>query len=74
MERYNSLAAGKNQKQQNFETLALPLKNQIYSKALRMTKNPIDAEDLVQDTFCGPTAFLIASSPERIFSAGCIAS
>ena len=39
------------QKHKNFEALAFPLKNQIYGASLRMTKHPLDAEDLVQDTY-----------------------
>lgn len=34
-----------------FETDALPFLDQLYSAALRMTRNPQDAEDLVQDTY-----------------------
>jgi RNA polymerase sigma-70 factor (ECF subfamily) len=34
-----------------FETEALPFLDQLYSAALRMTRNPADAEDLVQETF-----------------------
>ncbi len=34
-----------------FETDALPYLDQLYSAALRMTRNPADAEDLVQETF-----------------------
>jgi RNA polymerase sigma-70 factor (ECF subfamily) len=68
MERNTSSAAGKNQKQRSFETLALPLKNQIYSQALRMTKNPIDAEDLVQDTFLRAYRFFDRFEPGTNFS------
>lgn len=34
-----------------FETDALPYLDQLYSAALRMTRNPADAEDLVQETY-----------------------
>ena len=34
-----------------FEAEALPLLDQLYSAALRTTRNPADAEDLVQETF-----------------------
>lgn len=33
-----------------FERDALPLLDQLYGAALRMTRNPADAEDLVQET------------------------
>lgn len=34
-----------------FERDAIPLLDQLYAGALRMTRNPADAEDLVQETF-----------------------
>ena len=34
-----------------FEREAIPLLDQLYSAALRTTRNPADAEDLVQETF-----------------------
>jgi len=34
-----------------FERDAMPMLDQLYSAALRMTRNPADAEDLVQETF-----------------------
>jgi RNA polymerase sigma-70 factor, ECF subfamily len=36
---------------QRFERDALPFLDQLYSAALRMTRNPSDAEDLVQETY-----------------------
>ena len=34
-----------------FATDALPYLDQLYGTALRMTRNPADAEDLVQETY-----------------------
>ena len=39
------------QRQQRFERDALPFLDQLYAAAMRMTRNPADAEDLVQETF-----------------------
>jgi RNA polymerase sigma-70 factor (ECF subfamily) len=39
------------ERQLRFETDALPYLDQLYSAAMRMTRNPQDAEDLVQETF-----------------------
>lgn len=36
---------------QRFEADALPLLDQLYGAALRMTRNPADAQDLVQDAY-----------------------
>jgi RNA polymerase sigma-70 factor (ECF subfamily) len=36
---------------ERFERDALPFLDQLYSAALRMTRNPTDAEDLVQETY-----------------------
>ncbi|ASE57514.1 sigma-70 family RNA polymerase sigma factor [Corynebacterium amycolatum] len=36
---------------QRFERDAMPLLDQLYGAALRMTRNPADAEDLVQETY-----------------------
>jgi RNA polymerase sigma-70 factor (ECF subfamily) len=38
-------------RQTRFEQDALPYLDQLYSAAMRMTRNPADAEDLVQETF-----------------------
>ncbi|MFD2456719.1 sigma-70 family RNA polymerase sigma factor [Corynebacterium mendelii] len=37
--------------ERRFEQEALPFIDQLYAGALRMTRNPADAEDLVQDTY-----------------------
>jgi RNA polymerase sigma-70 factor (ECF subfamily) len=39
------------QRAERFERDALPFLDQLYSAAMRMTRNPQDAEDLVQETF-----------------------
>jgi RNA polymerase sigma-70 factor (ECF subfamily) len=39
------------QRRQRFERDALPFLDQLYAAAMRMTRNPADAEDLVQETF-----------------------
>jgi RNA polymerase sigma-70 factor, ECF subfamily len=39
------------QRSARFERDALPYLDQLYSAALRMTRNPSDSEDLVQETF-----------------------
>jgi RNA polymerase sigma-70 factor (ECF subfamily) len=39
------------QRNARFERDALPFLDQLYSAGLRMTRNPADAEDLVQETF-----------------------
>jgi RNA polymerase sigma-70 factor, ECF subfamily len=37
--------------QAKFADLAMPFMDALYSGALRMTRNPSDAEDLVQETY-----------------------
>jgi RNA polymerase sigma-70 factor (ECF subfamily) len=39
------------EQQARFERDALPFIDQLYAAAMRMTRNPADAEDLVQETF-----------------------
>jgi RNA polymerase sigma-70 factor (ECF subfamily) len=39
------------QRRARFERDALPFLDQLYAAAMRMTRNPADAEDLVQETF-----------------------
>jgi RNA polymerase sigma-70 factor (ECF subfamily) len=40
-----------NERNIRFERDAMPFVDQLYAAALRMTRNPADAEDLVQETF-----------------------
>src|SRR3990167_3575709 len=37
--------------QASFAELAMPYMDALYSAAMRMTRNPTDAEDLVQETY-----------------------
>jgi len=43
--------AGENGVRDLFEEQAIPFMDQLYAAAMRMTRNPSDAADLVQDTF-----------------------
>ena len=46
-----SLIMAKDGDAERFEREAMPHLDQLYGAALRMTRNPADAEDLVQETF-----------------------
>lgn len=43
--------AGARERVERFERDSLPVMDQLYGAALRMTRNPADAEDLVQETY-----------------------
>jgi RNA polymerase sigma-70 factor (ECF subfamily) len=47
----SGIAETSEQRTARFERDALPFLDQLYSAAMRMTRNPADAEDLVQETF-----------------------
>ncbi len=44
-------AVGSSDLEERFERDALPLLREMYAGALRLTRNPADAEDLVQETY-----------------------
>jgi RNA polymerase sigma-70 factor (ECF subfamily) len=46
-----ALAETTEERELRFERDALPFLDQLYSAAMRMTRNPQDAEDLVQETY-----------------------
>lgn len=39
------------ERRERFERLAMPAVNALYRQAMKLTNNPEDAQDLVQDTF-----------------------
>ena len=47
----NPQAETEQERAERFERDAMPMLDQLYSAALRMTRNPADAEDLVQETY-----------------------
>lgn len=55
------------QKLKEFEALAYPLMNHLYSTALKMTRNIYDAEDLVQETYLKSWRFLHKFEPGTNF-------
>ncbi len=57
-----------------FERDALPFLDQLYSAALRMTRNPADAEDLVQETFVKAFAAFHQFRTARTSRRGCTGS
>ena len=57
-----------------FEEQALPFMDQLYAAAMRMTRNPADAADLVQETFVKAFASWRRSRRARTSRRGCTAS
>lgn len=51
------------QREERFEDEALPFLDQLYGAALRMTRNPADAEDLVQETYLKAFAAYASFTP-----------
>ena len=47
----NELNESTEEKRKRFEKLAMPAVNVLYRQAMKLTNNPDDAQDLVQDTF-----------------------
>lgn len=50
LEREEGIAIDKRERDERFEAEVLPLLDSLYGGALRLTRNPTDAEDLVQQT------------------------
>ncbi len=63
------LSAAKGNQMQEFESLALPSMDRLYSTALRMTRNQLDAEDLVQNTYLKAYRFFYRFEPGTNFQA-----
>ena len=57
------------QRAEKFEELAMPLLDQLYGAALRMTRNPADAEDLVQEAYAKAFAGFHSFKPGTNFRA-----
>ncbi len=55
------------QKLKDFEALVFPLMDRLYSTALSMTKSPLDAEDLVQNTYLKAFLFFHQFEPGTNF-------
>ena len=57
------------QRRARFEREAMPLLDQLYSAALRTTRNPTDAEDLVQETYAKAfAAFSVQPEQQKVYS------
>ena len=57
------------QRAEEFEELAMPLLDQLYGAALRLTRNPADAEDLVQEAYAKAFAGFHSFKPGTNFRA-----
>ena len=69
MRNFLHLSAAKGNHMQEFESLALPSMDRLYSTALRMTRNQLDAEDLVQNTYLKAYRFFHRFEPGTNFQA-----
>lgn len=56
----------------SFETTALQFANPLYRSALRLTRRPEDAVDLVQETYLRAYRTFSTSLLERIARRGCL--
>jgi RNA polymerase sigma-70 factor (ECF subfamily) len=62
-------AETRDERMARFEREAMPLLDQLYSAALRTTRNPADAEDLVQETYAKAFAAFHQYRPGTNFKA-----
>ncbi len=65
----NKMVPDSSKQSQQFEALTFPLTDKIYSTALRMTRDQLDAEDLVQNTYLKAYRFFHRFQPGTNFRA-----
>ena len=63
----NEMVPESSKRSQQFEALTFPLMDRLYSTAVRMTRDQLDAEDLVQDTYLKAYRFFHRFQPGTNF-------
>ena len=65
----NEMVPDSSKRSQQFQALTFPLMDRLYSTAVRMTRDQLDAEDLVQDTYLKAYRFFHRFQPGTNFGA-----